>query len=219
MSKRYSPQEENIYSSACIQALEQEYCSSCSAAVVSSCLVSSHGYGARVVSRIYNGGRRAVYTATVAAMLANNMALPAYGATTYVSAGETVSGATITSGNSQIIYSAGVASDTTISRGGMQEVSSGGKAYNTVQHSGGNVNVTVYGGDTENYVSGTNASGEAFGLQNGVASNFILYSGGSQDVFFGGVASNTTINEFGSQAVFSAVASDTPFTMYLERIR
>ena len=43
MSK-HSPKVENIYSSACIQALEQEYCSSCSAAVVSSCLVSSHGY-------------------------------------------------------------------------------------------------------------------------------------------------------------------------------
>ena len=93
MSKHHSPQEDNIYSSACIQALEWEYCSSCSAAVVSSCLVSSHGYGARVVSRIYHGGRRVMYTATVAAMLANNMALPAYGRT--VQEGEVLSGASI----------------------------------------------------------------------------------------------------------------------------
>ena len=344
MSKHHSPQEENIYSSACIQALEQEYCSSCSAAVVSSCLASSHGYGARVVSRIYHGGRWAVYTATVAAMLANNMALPAYGAGTYVSAGKTVTGATITSGNSQIIYSAGVAnsttiygglqvvssggvatnttmyqdgwqfvssggvasnttinpggqrvsaggvanttiinsggaqhlqsggvanattinsrgwqnveggglangttinslgwlnvasggvasnttinsvghlgvssggvanettihsggsqnvyvggvvSDTTIHDGGLQFVHAGGKTYNVRQHSGGKMFVIVSGGDAETYVEGTNASGETFSLQNGRASNFILYSGGSQHVKSGGVASATTIH-------------------------
>ena len=343
MSKRYSPQEENIYSSACIQALEQEYCSSCSAAVVSSCIVS-RGFGERLVSRIYNGGRRAVYTAAVGAMLANNMALPAYGAGTYVSAGKTVTGATITSGNSQIIYSAGVAdsttiygglqvvssggvatnttmyqdgwqfvssggvasnttinpggqrvssggvanttiinsggaqhlqsggvanattinsrgwqnveggglangttinsrgwlnvasggvasnttinsvghlgvssggvanettihsggsqnvyvggvvSDTTIYDGGLQFVHAGGKTYNVRQHSGGKMFVIVSGGDAETYVEGTNASGEAFSLQNGKASNFILYSGGSQHVKSGGVASATTIH-------------------------
>lgn len=343
MSKRYSPQEENIYSSACIQALEQEYCSSCSVAVVSSCIVS-RGFGERLVSRIYNGGRRAVYTAAVAAMLANNMALPAYGAGTYVSAGKTVTGATITSGNSQIIYSAGVAdsttiygglqvvssggvatnttmyqdgwqfvssggvasnttinpggqrvsaggvanttiinsggaqhlqsggvanattinsrgwqnveggglangttinslgwlnvasggvasnttinsvghlgvssggvanettihsggsqnvyvggvvSDTTILDGGLQFVHAGGKTYNVRQHSGGKMFVIVAGGDGETYVSGTNARGEAFSLQNGKASNFILYSGGSQHVKSGGVASATTIH-------------------------
>ena len=343
MSKHHSPQEENIYSSACIQALEQEYCSSCSAAVVSSCIVS-RGFGERLVSRIYNGGRRAVYTAAVAAMLANNMALPAYGAGTYVSAGKTVTGATITSGNSQIIYSAGVAdsttiygglqvvssggvatnttmyqdgwqfvssggvasnttinpggqrvsaggvanttiinsggaqhlqsggvanattinsrgwqnveggglangttinslgwlnvasggvasnttinsvghlgvssggvanettihsggsqnvyvggvvSDTTIHDGGLQFVHAGGKTYNVRQHSGGKMFVIVAGGDGETYVSGTNARGEAFSLQNGKASNFILYSGGSQHVKSGGVASATTIN-------------------------
>lgn len=357
MSKHHSPQEENIYSSACIQALEQEYCSSCSAAVVSSCIVS-RGFGERLVSRIYNGGRRAVYTAAVGAMLANNTALPAYGAGTYVSAGKTVTGATITSGNSQIIYSAGVAdsttiygglqvvssggvatnttmyqdgwqfvssggvasnttinpggqrvsaggvanttiinsggaqhlqsggvanattinsrgwqnveggglansttinslgwlnvasggvasnttinsvghlgvssggvanettihsggsqnvyvggvvSDTTIHDGGLQFVYSGGKTYNVRQHSGGKMFVIVAGGDGETYVSGTNASGEAFSLQNGKASNFILYSGGSQHVKSGGVASATTING-GAQYVSAGVASAT----------
>ena len=357
MSKRYSPQEENIYSSACIQALEQEYCSSCSAAVVSSCIVS-RGFGERLVSRIYNGGRRAVYTAAVAAMLANNMALPAYGAGTYVSAGKTVTGATITSGNSQIIYSAGVAdsttiygglqvvssggvatnttmyqdgwqfvssggvasnttinpggqrvsaggvanttiinsggaqhlqsggvanattinsrgwqnveggglangttinslgwlnvasggvasnttinsvgnlvvssggvanettihsggsqnvysggvvSDTTIHDGGLQFVYSGGKTYNVRQHSGGKMFVIVSGGDAETYVDGTNASGEPFSLQSGRASNFILYSGGSQHVKSGGVASATTIHG-GAQYVSAGVASAT----------
>ncbi len=359
MSKRYSPPEENIDSGAYIQALEQEYCSSCSAAVVSSCLVSSHGYGARVVSRIYHGGLRAVYTATVAAMLANNMALPAYGAGTYVSAGKTVTGATITSGNSQIIYSAGVAnsttiygglqvvssggvatnttmyqdgwqfvssggvasnttinpggqrvsaggvanttiinsggaqhlqsggvanattinsrgwqnveggglangttinslgwlnvasggvasnttinsvghlgvssggvanettihsggsqnvyvggvvSDTTIHDGGLQFVHFGGKTYNVRQHSGGKMFVIVSGGDAETYVEGTNASGETFRLQNGRASNFILYSGGSQHVKSGGVASATTIHGGAQYVSAGGVASAT----------
>ncbi|WP_428047002.1 autotransporter outer membrane beta-barrel domain-containing protein [Candidatus Avelusimicrobium fimicolum] len=357
MSKRYSPQEENIYSSACIQALEQEYCSSCSAAVVSSCIVS-RGFGERLVSRIYNGGRRAVYTAAVAAMLANNTALPAYGAGTYVSAGKTVTEATITSGNSQIIYSAGVADsttiygglqvvssggvatnttmyqdgwqfvssggvasnttinpggqrvssggvanttiinsggaqhlqsggvanattinsrgwqnveggglangttinslgwlnvasggvasnttinsggylgvssggvanettihsggsqnvysggvvrDTTIHDGGLQFVYFGGKTYNVRQHSGGKMFVIVSGGDAETYVEGTNASGEPFSLQSGRASNFILYSGGSQHVKSGGVASATTIHG-GAQYVSAGVASAT----------
>ena len=357
MSKHHSPQEENIYSSACIQALEQEYCSSCSAAVVSSCIVS-RGFGERLVSRIYNGGRRAVYTAAVGAMLANNTALPAYGAGTYVSAGKTVTGATITSGNSQIIYSAGVAdsttiygglqvvspggvatnttmsqdgwqfvssggvasnttinpggqrvsaggvanttiinsggaqhlqsggvanattinsrgwqhveggglangttinslgwlnvasggvasnttinsdghlgvssggvanettihsggsqnvyvggvvSDTTIHDGGLQFVYSGGKTYNVRQHSGGKMFVIVSGGDAETYVEGTNASGEPFSLQSGRASNFILYSGGSQHVKSGGVASATTIHG-GAQYVSAGVASAT----------
>ena len=357
MSKHHSPQEENIYSSACIQALEQEYCSSCSAAVVSSCIVS-RGFGERLVSRIYNGGRRAVYTAAVGAMLANNTALPAYGAGTYVSAGKTVTGATITSGNSQIIYSAGVAdsttnygglqvvssggvatnttmyqdgwqfvssggvasnttinpggqrvssggvanttiinsggaqhlqsggvanattinssgwqqveggglangttinsrgwlnvasggvasnttinsggnlvvasggvanettihsggsqnvygggvvSDTTIHDGGLQFVYSGGKTYNVRQHSGGKMFVIVSDGDAETYVEGTNASGEPFSLQSGRASNFILYSGGSQHVKSGGVASATTIHG-GAQYVSAGVASAT----------
>ena len=358
MSK-HSPKVENIYSSTCIQAFEQEYCSSCSAAVISPCLLSSRSFGERLVSRIYNGGRRAVYTAAVGAMLANNTALPAYGAGTYVSAGKTVTGATITSGNSQIIYSAGVAdsttiygglqvvspggvatnttmsqdgwqfvssggvasnttinpggqrvssggvanttiinsggaqhlqsggvanattinargwqqveggglangttinslgwlnvasggvasnttinsggnlvvssggvanettihsggsqnvyvggvvSDTTIHDGGLQFVYFGGKVYNTEQHSGGKMFVIVSGGDAETYVEGTNASGETFRLQNGRASNFILYSGGSQHVKSGGVASATTIHG-GAQYVSSGgVASAT----------
>ena len=355
MSK-HSPKVENIYSSTCIQALEQEYCSSCSAAVISPCLLSSRSFGERLVSRIYNGGRRAVYTAAVGAMLANNTALPAYGAGTYVSAGKTVTGATITSGNSQIIYSAGVAdsttiygglqvvspggvatnttmsqdgwqfvssggvasnttinpggqrvssggvanttiinsggaqhlqsggvanattinsrgwqhveggglangttinslgwlnvasggvasnttinsdghlgvssggvanettihsggsqnvyvggvvSDTTIQDGGLQFVYSGGKTYNVRQHSGGKMFVIVSGGDAETYVEGSNASGEPFSLQSGRASNFILYSGGSQHVKSGGVASATTIHG-GAQYVSSGGAA------------
>ena len=195
MSKHHSPQEENIYSSACIQALEQEYCSSCSAAVVSSCIVS-RGFGERLVSRIYNGGRRAVYTAAVGAMLANNTALPAYGAGTYVSAGKTVTGATITSGNSQIIYSAGVADSTTI-YGGLQVVSSGGVATNTTMYQDGWQFVSS-GGVASNTT--INPGGQRVS-SGGVANTTIINSGGAQHLQSGGVANATTINSSGWQQV------------------
>ena len=195
MSKHHSPQEENIYSSACIQALEQEYCSSCSAAVVSSCIVS-RGFGERLVSRIYNGGRRAVYTAAVGAMLANNTALPAYGAGTYVSAGKTVTGATITSGNSQIIYSAGVADSTTI-YGGLQVVSPGGVATNTTMSQDGWQFVSS-GGVASNTT--INPGGQRVS-SGGVANTTIINSGGAQHLQSGGVANATTINSRGWQQV------------------
>ena len=254
-----SASSENIYSSACIQALEQEYCSSCSAAVISPCLVSSHGLGARIMSRIYDGGKRAVYTATVGAMLANNMVLPAYADPLVVSAGETstglvvsydtaisavevygttsqtkvydggeetifnggvandttinewgyqninnggvASGTIVNSSGYHYIYNGGAASDTVVNSGGLQYIAAGGSAINTVQEVGGNVNVTVNGGDTSTYVSGTNASGQAFSLQNGVASNFIVYSGGWQSITNGGVASDTIVNSGGRQSI------------------
>lgn len=195
MSKRYSPPEENIDSGACIRALEQEYCSSCSAAVVSSCIVS-RGFGERLVSRIYNGGRRAVYTAAVGAMLANNTALPAYGAGTYVSAGKTVTGATITSGNSQIIYSAGVADSTTI-HGGLQVVSSGGLATNTTMSRDGWQFVSS-GGVASNTT--INPGGQRVSA-GGVANTTIINSGGAQHLHSGGVANATTINSRGWQNV------------------
>ena len=105
--------------------------------------------------------------------------------------------------------SSGAVVSATIVAGGTQNVSSGGKAYNVMQYSGGNINADVYGGDTETYVSGTNASGEVFTLQNGVASNFILYAGGLQNVSSGGVASDTLVAG-GTQNVYSSgVASNT----------
>ncbi len=261
MSRHHYKQAENIYSSACIQALEQEYCSSCSAAVV-----SSHGLGARIMSRIYDGGRKAVYTAAVGAMLANNMVVPAYADPLVVSAGETSTGLVVSYGTAisavevygttsqtkvydggetifnggvandttinewgcQIIYNGGVANDTTINEGGSQYISNGGvardtivnsggsqnitnggSAINTVQEVGGNVGVTVgtgsnWDGDhAATYVTGTNASGQAFSLQNGVASNFILYSGVLQEVSSGGVARDTIVNTGAHQYIYN----------------
>ena len=232
MSKRRHIQEENLYSGAVIQALEQEYCSSCSAAVVSSCcLVSSHGLGARVMSRIYHGGRQAVYTATMAAMLANNMAVPAYAATTYVSTG-TVSSAVVNSGDTQIVLSNG-RTVSAILKGGTQLVSSGGKTYQTAvgplefstQHSGIQrvynsavaTDTSVYRGEQHIYSGGV-ASGARMFWGFGGASQ-VIHNGGLavdngigivQIISSGGSALSTTIQETGSQLIYDGgVANST----------
>ena len=134
MSK-YCCQPENIYSSAVIQQLEQEYCSSYSAAVVSSCIVSSHGLGARVISHVYNGGRKAIYTATMGAMLAQNMALPAY-ANQVVSPGQVLSGYTA-NGERVDVKSGGKTIELTLDNDSREFVSGGGSAHITTINSGG----------------------------------------------------------------------------------
>ena len=189
MYKQRRPKTEDIYSSAVIQALEQEYCSSCSAAVVSSACVSSHGLGARIMSRIYYGGRQAIYTATVGAMLANNMALPVYGATITVSSGVTsnnlsagngteirVYGSTISTaaaGGREVIFNGGVATHTTATNAGEQAVNSGGIANSTVLNNG---RQGIYSG--------------------GLANNTVVNSG-KQTIYSGGIASNTQLNSNG----------------------
>lgn len=196
MSK-HSPKVENIYSSTCIQALEQEYCSSCSAAVISPCLLSSRSFGERLVSRIYNGGRQAIYTATVAAMLANNMALPAYGATTYISSGKTVSGTIISAGNFQNVVFGGTARDTTINFGGSQGISDGDRYFDTIVNSGGWQDIS--GGSS---ISTTiNNGGSQFIYDGGIANTIWLNNGGIQKVFSCGSTNSTIIMDGAIQMV------------------
>ena len=205
--------EENIYNSAYIQELEKEYCCSRSAVVSSCCLVSSRGLGARLMSHVYNGGRRVVYTATMGAMLANNMAIPAYGAGDItVSSGQTWTGivqgfnlynygttvnTTIYTG-SEYIYNNALAISTII-RGGDQAVSSGGVAND----------VSVFGGSQYIYSGGVanNATVSSYGVQcvynGGIANSTTLNNNGYQYVKSGGVANRTIINDFGSQYISS----------------
>ena len=146
MSKR-NRHTEDIYSSSFIQALEQEYCTSCSAAVVSSgCVVSSHGLGARLVSRIYHGGRKAVYTATVGAMLANNLTPYAAAATVTVSAGEVSAGMVVSSGTQLDVY--GKTSGTKVYSRGYENIFSGGSAQGTTVDTSGYQR--VFSGGTAN---------------------------------------------------------------------
>lgn len=193
MSKHHCT--EDIYSSACVQALEQEYCSSCSAAVVSSCCVSSHGLGARIMSRIYDGGRRAVYTAAIGAMLTNNMALPAQAATVTVAAGETSTGLVVSSGTAvDRVDVYGTTSQTRVNRGGEEIVFDGGVASDTVLISGDQV--ISSGGVAKNtiLVNGTQRI-----YNGGVANDAMFYNhgGGNQTIYDGGVANNTTVMGMG----------------------
>ena len=98
----------------------------------------------------------------------------------------------------------GVARDTTIRFGGYLTVMSGGVATGIEQLAGGLVRADVYGGDPNTVACGTNASGE-FSLSGGIASNFILYDGGAQQVFSGGSAVHTLIS---GQRAFQHVWSD-----------
>ena len=179
---------ENIYSSQIIQALEQKYCSSCSAAVVSSCLVSSQGLGARVVSRIYDGGRKAVYTAAVAAMMAQNLTPAAYAASMVVSNGETSTGLVMpnSSGVTDLkISNGGTTISTTLNDTGKEIILGGGVASGTIINAGGS-----------QAVSGNNTS-------NGRAIDTVI-NGGKQTVAKNGVANSTHISEGGVQSVLNS---------------
>ena len=185
MKKRPS---ENIYSSAVIRNLEQEYCCSRSAVVASSsCLVSSHGLGARLMSRVYNGGRQIVYTATVGAMLVNNMAVPLHGEVITVSAGETSNGLEASNGDSINVY--GSTKFTYIYNGGRETIYDGGSSYYTRISSGGSQVVSSGGmaNSTQVFSSGVQIINEG-----GTANNTIV--SGSQVINSGGVANSTTIS-------------------------
>ncbi|MBO7191239.1 MAG: autotransporter outer membrane beta-barrel domain-containing protein [Elusimicrobiaceae bacterium] len=206
---------ENIYESEVVQALEQIYCSSCSAAVVSSCLVSSHGLGARVVSRIYDGGRKAVYTATATAMLLQNMAPAAQAAesSAVVSSGQIATGLVMPDGDVSLlkVLSGGTTIDTVLNSTGSEYVSNGGSDVNITINSGAEQRVygggvatgaTINGGGTQT-LSGTSSGGTALdtvingGLQKvtkyGVASNTHILEGGGQNIWNNGSAIGTTI--------------------------
>lgn len=168
-----------------IDELEQIYCSSRSAAVVSSCcVVSSHGLGARMVSRIYNGGRKAVYMATVGAMLINN-AMPVYG---YYGANTSVRLVTVSSGQiSSGLYAVG---SPAVSCYGDIIVSGGGVTSNTIIDSLGR-EILVSGAKT--YSTIANYWGTQLVSSGGVTYNTQVIDGGYQVLYNGGVARNTSL--------------------------
>lgn len=95
--------------------------------------------------------------------------------------------------NGQTVFlESGVGSGFVVNGGGFLNVSSGGSAVDVVQSASGNVNVLVQEGDGT-YVSGRNEAGDSFWVQDGVAQNFIVNSGGSQTIMNGGAAYDTII--------------------------
>ena len=193
MSK--SKKTETIYSNSVVHALEQQYCSSCSAAVISPCLVSSQSFGERVVSRIYNGGRQIVYTATVGAMLVNNLAVPAY-ANQIVGPGQVLENYTAT-GEQVNVKSRGKTVNLTLNSDGREYVSAGGSAHITTINSGGYQQLR-YADATSTTV---NAGGQQR-LEYSEATTTIL-NGGLQTLYHNGtVARDTVINSGGIQQAY-----------------
>ncbi|HFV8137293.1 TPA: autotransporter outer membrane beta-barrel domain-containing protein [Escherichia coli] len=135
-----------------------------------------------------------------------------------VSAGDTATNTTISSGGFQHVFSGGSATSTTINRGGLQYVSSGGSATSTTINRGGlqyvfsggsATGTTINSGGQQRVSSGGSATGTTInsGYQNvssgGSATGTTINSGGQQRVSSGGSATSTTINSGGQQRVSS----------------
>ncbi|HFV1412184.1 TPA: autotransporter outer membrane beta-barrel domain-containing protein [Escherichia coli] len=135
-----------------------------------------------------------------------------------VSAGDTATNTTISSGGFQHVFSGGSATSTTINRGGLQYVSSSGSATSTTINRGGlqyvfsggsATGTTINSGGQQRVSSGGSATGTTInsGYQNvssgGSATGTTINSGGQQRVSSGGSATSTTINSGGQQRVSS----------------
>ena len=108
------------------------------------------------------------------------------------------------------VSSGGSAAGTVIKGGAAMTISKGGIATDITQSAGGNVTASVWGGDSKTLVTGVNSEG-SFYLSNGVASNFMLYDGGAQNISSGGTALHTLVNgQRAFQNIWSGgVASET----------
>jgi len=182
-----SKKNENIYTSRYIQGLEDVYCHS------RSTVTSEMGLSccsANFPTRIINGGKKAIYTATMTAMLLNNT-IPAYVDLT-VYAGQTSSGLTVGANpvNSvvSVLANYGSTINTFISYGGQEHIYDGGIANGTT--------ISSYG---QQHIS-----------NGAIASNTLIYYLGYQYVSLGGITSGTTIEEHGNQYIYSGgVANNT----------
>lgn len=128
------------------------------------------------------------------------------GGSQYVYSYGLASGTSINSGGSSFLQAFASASGTVLNNGGIQTMNSGAKNYNMSQNSGGVLNFSVYAGDANTVITGTNASGAAMSLSNGVASNFIVYNSGSMTMMGGSavnaeVASGGRLNMSGGSAI------------------
>ena len=113
--------------------------------------------------------------------------------TYYIYRDITSTGITLGVSESMTVSSGGTVNNITVASGGKLSVNSGGVATGITQKAGGVVVVNVTGNDTVTKITGTNAKGK-FSLANGIATNFIAYSGGDMHVSSGGVVSNTTVS-------------------------
>ena len=113
-------------------------------------------------------------------------------------------------GCSMTVYSGGSAVNTTLLAGGVLVVSSGAAVSSLVQDDGAVIQTVVSGGDKKTVIRGSKTAGGQFTMANGVASSFLLESGGSLDVYSNGNAVNTDIRDGGSMTIkFGGTATGT----------
>ncbi|MBP2655191.1 MAG: putative autotransporter [Firmicutes bacterium] len=122
----------------------------------------------------------------------------AYAYTSNVGGTTSVSGETVSSGGTQLVYSGGSTTDTTVSSGGEQKVYSGGSTTDTTVSSGGTQKVYLGGSATSTMVS---SGGMQLVSTGGSATSTTVSSGGEQEVVWGGVATSTTVSSGGTQYV------------------
>lgn len=115
-----------------------------------------------------------------------------------VSSGQTSSGITLSSGDTETVLSGGTANNTVVSSGGVETILSSGTANNTLVNNGGIENVLSGGTGFFTKVEGgvVNVSG------GGVTYNDVV-NGGNEVVFAGGTTSNTVLQYGGIETVSS----------------
>ncbi len=110
--------------------------------------------------------------------------------------GGTANSTTINSGGSATVSSGAKASNTTIGSGGFMNIISGGSAIGVNQLAGGTIKATT-GATVTGGVNARTDGHSNFSIVNGVASNFIMNSGGSLSILSGHSAVNTIVNQMG----------------------
>lgn len=115
-----------------------------------------------------------------------------------VSSGQTSSGITLNSGDTETVLSGGTANNTVVSSGGVETILSGGTANNTLVNNGGIENVSSGGTGSFTRIEG----GVVNVYAGGVTYNDVV-NNGNEVVFAGGTTSNTVLQYSGVETVSS----------------
>ncbi len=130
--------------------------------------------------------------------------------------GYAVDGQKLYNGGVQSVGSGGLVNRTTINAGGEVRVGYNGSAWDLNQSAGGKISLDVYQSGALTSVTGsrTDSNGvkQIFGLDNGIATNFVISSGAYLNIHSGGSAEKTTVVE-GGKLVLSSGGTATKITL------
>ena len=130
--------------------------------------------------------------------------------------GYAVDGQKLDNGGVQSVASGGLVNRTTINAGGEVRVGYNGSAWDLNQSAGGKISLDVYHAGALTSVTGSrtdsNGTKQIFGLDNGIATNFVISSGAYLNIHSGGSAEKTTVVE-GGKLVLSSGGTATKITL------